>query len=92
MNLSTARSFNRGKEIGIRTIFNILGPLCNPALADYQLLGVYSRELTPVLARVLKRLGIKRAFVVHGKDLADEVFSNDTKSPSSVNSRGFTNA
>jgi anthranilate phosphoribosyltransferase len=61
------------REMGIRTIFNILGPLCNPALADYQLLGVYSRDLTLVLARVLKRLGIKRAIVVYGKDLADEV-------------------
>jgi len=61
------------REIGIRTIFNILGPLCNPALADYQLLGVYSPKLTLPLARVLKRLGIKRAFVVYGKDLCDEV-------------------
>ncbi len=61
------------REMGIRTIFNILGPLCNPAMADYQLLGVYSRDLTLILARVLKRLGIKRAIVVYGKDLCDEV-------------------
>ena len=61
------------REMGIRTIFNILGPLCNPALAEYQLLGVYQADLTLTLARVLKRLGVKRAFVVHGKDLADEI-------------------
>ncbi|MFH1504636.1 MAG: anthranilate phosphoribosyltransferase [Candidatus Omnitrophota bacterium] len=61
------------KEIGIRTIFNILGPLCNPALANYQLLGVYDRNLTPVLARVLKKLGLKNALVVNGKDTADEI-------------------
>lgn len=60
-------------EMGIRTIFNILGPLCNPALADYQLLGVFSQDLTAILARVLKKLGSKKAFVVYGKDLADEV-------------------
>ncbi len=61
------------RELGVRTIFNILGPLCNPALADYQLLGVYSRNLTLVLARVLRKLGVKKAFVVYGKDVADEI-------------------
>ncbi len=61
------------KEMGIRTIFNILGPLCNPALANYQLLGVYSPNLTTLLARVLKRLGVKKAFIVCGKDVLDEV-------------------
>lgn len=61
------------REIGIRTIFNILGPLCNPAEVNYQLLGVYSRDLVPVIAKVLKRLGTKRAFVVNGKDVLDEV-------------------
>lgn len=61
------------KEIGIRTVFNILGPLCNPALADHQLLGVFSPEWTLKLARALKNLGIKRAFVVYGQDLKDEV-------------------
>lgn len=61
------------KEMGIRTIFNILGPLCNPASADYQLLGVYSRDLIPVLARALKGLGTKKALVVNSKDLGDEI-------------------
>jgi len=61
------------KEIGIRTIFNILGPLCNPAGAEYQLLGVYSSKLAVLLARVLKQLGLKRGLVVYGKDLKDEI-------------------
>ena len=61
------------REVGIRTIFNILGPLCNPAFATHQLLGVHSKELVGIIARVLKNLGLKRALVVHGKDLKDEV-------------------
>jgi anthranilate phosphoribosyltransferase len=61
------------KEMGVRTVFNILGPLCNPAFANYQLLGVYSLDLVLLMARVLRNLGIKRAFVIHGKDLKDEV-------------------
>ncbi|MFA6281426.1 MAG: anthranilate phosphoribosyltransferase [Candidatus Omnitrophota bacterium] len=61
------------KEIGIRTIFNILGPLCNPAGATHQLLGVYKKELVETMAVVLKKLGIKKALVVCGKDLKDEV-------------------
>jgi len=61
------------REIGIRTIFNILGPLSNPAGADIQLLGVYSEELTETLARVLGNLGSRRAWVVHGTDGLDEI-------------------
>jgi len=61
------------KEIGIRTIFNLLGPLTNPAGADRQVLGVYRRELVPVLARVLSELGCRRGFVVHGSDGMDEI-------------------
>jgi len=61
------------KEIGVRTIFNILGPLCNPALANYQLLGVYDPSLILPLARVLRKLGTRKAFVVYGKDVCDEV-------------------
>lgn len=61
------------KEIGIRTIFNILGPLSNPANATSQVLGVYEASLTEVMARVLKNLGSKRAFVVHGMDTLDEI-------------------
>ena len=61
------------REIGIRTIFNILGPLTNPAKANVQLLGVYRPELTEVLANVLKNLGTKNAFVVYGEGSFDEV-------------------
>lgn len=61
------------REIGIRTIFNILGPLTNPAGADRQVLGVYREELVEKLASVLKNLGCKRGFVVHGMDGMDEI-------------------
>jgi anthranilate phosphoribosyltransferase len=61
------------REIGIRTIFNILGPLTNPAGADRQVLGVYREELVETLARVLGQLGCRRGFVVHGRDGMDEV-------------------
>ncbi|MFC1496105.1 anthranilate phosphoribosyltransferase [Candidatus Margulisiibacteriota bacterium] len=61
------------KEIGIRTIFNILGPLTNPASAKRQLLGVFDPELTEVLAGVLRILGVEHALVVHGADGLDEI-------------------
>ncbi len=61
------------REIGIRTLFNILGPMTNPAGANVQLTGVFSRELTTVLAEVLVRLGMKRAIVVWGEGNLDEM-------------------
>ena len=61
------------KEMGIRTIFNILGPLTNPAGANVQILGVYDEKLTELLALALKNLGCRRAFVVHGLDTLDEI-------------------
>ena len=61
------------REIGIRTIFNLLGPLTNPAGATVQLLGVYDADLVPVLAAVLKGLGSHRAMVVHGAGGLDEL-------------------
>ncbi len=61
------------KEIGIRTIFNILGPLTNPAGADCQVLGVYRADLVEKMAHVLKNLGCRRGFVVHGMDGMDEI-------------------
>ena len=61
------------REIGIRTIFNVLGPLANPAGASMQLLGVYSEALVEPLARVLYNLGVKRAMVVYGQDGMDEI-------------------
>lgn len=61
------------KELGIRTIFNILGPLSNPAGANMQLLGVFDEKLVEPLAQVLNNLGVKRAMVVHGRDGIDEI-------------------
>jgi anthranilate phosphoribosyltransferase len=61
------------REIGIRTIFNILGPLTNPAGADCQVMGVYSPDLVEKLAGVLHKLGCKHGFVVHGSDGMDEL-------------------
>ena len=61
------------REIGIRTIFNVLGPLSNPAKAEYQLIGVPSREIGNKLASALFRLGTKHSLVVHGIDGMDEI-------------------
>lgn len=61
------------KELGIRTVFNILGPLTNPASPGYQLLGVYDRSLVEPLARVLTNLGVKHGMVVYGEDKLDEI-------------------
>lgn len=61
------------REIGIRTIFNILGPLTNPAGAEVQILGVFRKDLPGVMAEVLGKLGCRRALVVHGEDGMDEI-------------------
>ena len=61
------------REIGVRTVFNVLGPLTNPAGATRQLLGVYAPQLVRTLAEVLGRLGSERAWVVHGDDGMDEL-------------------
>ncbi len=61
------------RELGVRTVFNILGPLTNPAGASAQLLGVYDPDLTEPLAKSLKRLGSEEAMVVHGLDGMDEI-------------------
>lgn len=68
------------RELGVRTVFNILGPLTNPAGASNQLLGVYHADLTGVLAQVLLRLGSRHAMIVHGSDGLDEItLSGPTK-------------
>ena len=61
------------RELGVRTLFNVLGPLTNPAGARGQVLGVFAPELTECLAEVLRLLGSQRAFVVHGSDGLDEI-------------------
>nr|HPN57366.1 anthranilate phosphoribosyltransferase [Candidatus Omnitrophota bacterium] len=61
------------RALGVETIFNILGPLINPARATHQLMGVYARDLVDPLAHVLQNLGLKKALVVHGSDGLDEV-------------------
>lgn len=67
------------KELGFRTVFNILGPLTNPASPRMQLLGVYDEYLAEPLAQVLISLGVKRGMVVYGKDKLDEIsLSSDT--------------
>ena len=65
------------KELGMRTIFNILGPLTNPAGASAQTIGVYSEELAPLVSRALKKMNVKNAMVVHGSGL-DEITIHDS--------------
>lgn len=69
------------KELGFRTVFNILGPLTNPATPSMQLLGVYDEYLVEPLARVLTSLGVKRGMVVYGQDKLDEI---STCSPTTI--------
>ena len=61
------------RELGFRTIFNLLGPLTNPAAANCQLVWVFHPQLTEVVAQVLQRLGVEQAVVVHGGDGLDEL-------------------
>nr|WP_203415319.1 anthranilate phosphoribosyltransferase [Candidatus Scalindua japonica] len=65
------------REIGIKTIFNILGPLTNPARATRQVIGVYDARLTDLVAKVLKKLNTEHAFVVYGYDGMDEITTTD---------------
>ncbi|HOV69654.1 MAG TPA: anthranilate phosphoribosyltransferase, partial [Clostridia bacterium] len=79
------------KELGVRTIFNILGPLASPARANYQLLGVYDENLVEPLARVLSNLGVKKAMVVHGHDGLDEISLTTSSTVCEVNN-GYLNS
>lgn len=81
-NVASAR-----KSLGVQTIFNILGPLLNPAKATHQMMGVYSRDYVEPLAHVLKNLGLRRALVVHGKDGLDEVTTTTQTFVSEFNGR-----
>ncbi len=73
LHLAMKHAIGPRREIGIRTVFNILGPLTNPAGAKRQLLGVYDGALTETIAEVLDNLGSERVFVVHGEDGLDEI-------------------
>jgi anthranilate phosphoribosyltransferase len=66
------------KELGIRTIFNMLGPLSNPSGATRQVIGVFDDETVPVFAQVMKKMGVKNALVVHGRDGMDEITTSTT--------------
>jgi len=67
------------KELGMRTIFNVLGPLTNPAGADAQVVGVYDPDLVPVLARALTQMDVDRALVVHGAGLDEIAIHDETR-------------
>ena len=73
------------KELGIRTVFNILGPLTNPAKPTYMVLGVYDEYLVQPLAQVLANLGVKRGLVVYGKDRMDEISASSETTVAEVN-------
>jgi len=81
-NVASAR-----QELGVNTIFNILGPLTNPARATHQVMGVYSRDLLEPMTQVLKNLGLKRALVVHGNDGLDEITTTDKTFVSEFNGK-----
>ncbi|MFO7813212.1 MAG: anthranilate phosphoribosyltransferase [Pelovirga sp.] len=78
------------REIGIRTIFNILGPLTNPAQANRQVLGVYRADLVEKLAAVLFSLGCRKGFVVHGSDGMDEITLTGATTIAAIDSDGVT--
>lgn len=78
------------KELGIRTIFNILGPLANPAGATLQVMGVYDESLVKPLAQVLSNLGVTRALVVYGQDKLDEISMCAPTTVREINNGEFT--
>lgn len=78
------------REIGQRTVFNLLGPLTNPASATHQLIGIYDGELTATVAEVLGTLGTKAAFVVHGADGLDELSTTGINKISRLDSGSVT--
>lgn len=76
------------RELGVRTVFNMLGPLTNPSGAKFQVIGVFAPELTETFATVLKLLGGRRAFVVHGHDGMDEFTTTTTSRVSELRADG----
>lgn len=72
-------------QLGVRSVFNILGPLANPAMTNYIILGVYEKELVRPMADVMKNLGVKRALIVYGDDGLDEISISSTTSVCEIN-------
>jgi anthranilate phosphoribosyltransferase len=83
-----ARFAGARREIGVRTIFNLVGPLANPARVRHQVVGVFRREWVQPMARVLERLGVARALVVHGRDGLDEITLTDATDAAEVDAHG----
>ena len=80
-------------QIGVRSVFNILGPLANPAMTNYIVLGVYEKELVRPMADVMKNLGVKRALIVYGDDGLDEISISSTTSVCEIDGdeiKGYT--
>lgn len=77
-------------QIGIRTVFNILGPLTNPANAEYNIIGVYEERLIPIVAEVLLKLGVKHSLVIHGDDGLDEFSISDGTTGCEINNGKIT--
>ncbi len=78
------------KDLGIRTVFNILGPLSNPAGANMQLMGVYNKDLIKPMAQVLSKLGVKKGMVVFGNDGLDEITLTTTTTACYIDNGTFT--
>ena len=78
------------KELGIRTVFNILGPLSNPAGANMELMGVYDEELVEPLAQVMAKLGVDRGMVVYGQDSLDEISMSAPTTVCEIKDGSFT--
>ena len=76
------------KSLGTRTVFNILGPLCNPARVKRQLMGIFNGDLTEIVANVLQKLGSVHAMIVHGDDGLDEITTTDNTKISHLNNNG----
>ena len=77
------------KNLGVRTIFNLLGPLLNPANANYQIIGVSSEVFRKKIAEVLKKLGTKRSLIVSGHDGLDEISLSGPTKITEVNGDSF---
>ena len=76
-------------QLGVRSVFNILGPLANPAMTNYIVLGVYEKELVRPMADVMKNLGVKRALIVYGDDGLDEISISSTTSVMEMRSKNI---